>query len=368
MGEGSGISGEAVLHQAGMGDGAVPLIFQMMTHGLVFSAYALIAGTLIWQIRRNKKLLRLKMVRIVIVLACVASLAHLVGLVSAGMPNPRLDAIIRLVSAAFGLCGALLLWYWLPQMLAMAQERRLTPVNMVSRTDFQALQAKLDRTHAGLQRFATAASHDLRAPLRHISVFAGLIEREEGDRLTPAGRDYLGRLNASVSRMQSLTDALVEYVRAISATHAPSRLELRDILASVRKDLELDIESQKAVIEVAPMPSVWGDEPLVSMVMHNLVENALKFSKDPPVIRIYARDAKDGWVEIVIEDEGPGVDPRQSEMIFDVLFRMSSGPVEGVGLGLALCQQIVEAAGGRIWLDADYDAGARFVFTLPAAP
>ncbi|WP_375547709.1 ATP-binding protein [Oceanicaulis alexandrii] len=368
MGEGTGIFGEALLHQFGMGDEAEPLVFHMLTHALVFCAYALIAGTLIWQIRRNKKLLRLKMVRIVIVLASLAGLAHLAGLLSVGMPHPRLDAVVHLLSAAFGLCGAILLWYWLPQMLAMAQERRLTPVNMVSRADFQALQAKLDRTHEGLQRFAAAASHDLRAPLRHISVFAGLIEREEGDQLTPAGRDYLERLNTSVTRMQSLTDALVEYVRAISATHAPSRLELRDSLASVRKDLELDIESHKAVIEVAPMPSVWGDEQLVSMVLHNLVENALKFSKDPPVIRVYARDAKDGWVEIVIEDEGPGIDPRQSEMIFDVLFRMSSGPVEGVGLGLALCQQIVEAAGGRIWHDPDYDAGARFVFTLPAAP
>ena len=368
MGEGTGISGEAPLHQFGMGDGAEPFIFHMLTHALVFSAYALIAGTLIWQMQRNKKLLRLKMVRIVIVLASLAGLAHLAGLLSVGMPHPRLDAVVHLLSAAFGLCGAILLWYWLPQMLALAQERRLTPVNMVSRSDYQALQAKLDNTHAGLQRFATAASHDLRAPLRHISVFAGLIEREEGDQLSQAGRDYLGRLNTSVARMQDLTEALVEYMRAISMMHEPTRLELRDVLAGVRKDLAVEIESQNAVIEIAPMPAVWADDTLVALVLHHLIDNALKFAKDPPVLRLYAREAKAGWVEIVVEDEGPGIDPRQSEMVFDVLFRMSTGPVEGVGLGLALCRQIIEAAGGRIWHDAEYDAGARFVFTLPAAP
>ena len=85
-------------------------------------------------------------------------------------------------------------------------------------------------------------------------------------------------------------------------------------------------------------------------------------------MRLYARGVEEGWVEIAVEDEGPGVDPRQSEMIFDVLFRMSTGPAEGVGLGLALCKQVIEAAGGRIWLDTDYEAGARFVLTLPAAP
>lgn len=368
MGEGSGLSDGVQLHLYGLGDGAQSVIFQMLSHGLIAGAYALIAGTLIWQMRCNKSLIRLKMVRSITVLASLAAIAHLARLVSVNAPHPWIDGLVYLTSAAFGLCGALLLWYWLPQMLAMAQERRLTPVNMVKREDYQALQKKIDNTHAGLQRFATAASHDLRAPLRHISVFAGLIAREEAETLSPAGRDYLERLTDSVDRMQELTTALVEYVRAISADHVPVRLDLQEVIRTIRSEMKVEIESQGAQIEVAPMPAVWADERLVTLVITHLIDNALKFSKDVPVVRLYARGVEEGWVEIAVEDEGPGVDPRQSEMIFDVLFRMSTGPAEGVGLGLALCKQVIEAAGGRIWLDTDYEAGARFVLTLPAAP
>ena len=191
----------------------------------------------------------------------------------------------------------------------MAQERRLTPVNMVKREDYQALQKKIDNTHAGLQRFATAASHDLRAPLRHISVFAGLIAREEAETLSPAGRDYLERLTGSVDRMQELTTALVEYVRAISADHVPVRLDLQEVIRTIRSEMKVEIESQGAQIEVAPMPAVWADERLVTLVITHLIDNALKFSKDVPVVRLYARGVEEGWVEIAVEDEGPGVDP-----------------------------------------------------------
>lgn len=368
MGEGSGHSGGTHLHLYGLGDGAENVLFQMLSHGLIFLAYALIAGTLIWQMRCNKSLLRLKMVRSITVLACLAAVAHLARMISVNAPHPVIDGLVYLSSAAFGVCGAILLWYWLPQMLAMAQERRLTPVNMVRREDYQALQKKLDNTHEGLQRFATAASHDLRAPLRHISVFAGLIAREEAETLSPSGQDYLERLNGSVDRMQDLTSALVEYVRAISADHMPVRLDLQDVLKRVRHEMKLEIESQGAQIEIAPMPAIWADERLMTLVFSHLVDNAMKFAKDVPVVRIYARGVNEGWVEIVVEDDGPGIDPRQNEMIFDVLFRMTTGPVEGVGLGLALCKQVVEATGGRIWLDTEYEEGARFVLTLPAAP
>ena len=368
MDEGSGHTEGTHLHLFGMGEHAQSVFFQMLSHSLIFLAYALIAGTLIWQMRCNKSLLRLKMVRSITVLAALAAIAHLARLVSINTPHPVIDGMVYLTSAAFGLCGAILLWYWMPQMLAMAQERRLTPVNTVKREDYQALQKKIENTHAGLQRFATAASHDLRAPLRHISVFAGLIEREEADTLSPTGRDYLERLNGSVERMQDLTSALVEYVRAISADHDPVRLDLKAVLKTVRDAMKVEIESQGAQIEIAPLPAVWADERLMTLVFSHLLDNALKFSKDVPVVRIYARGVEDGWVEIVVEDDGPGIDPRQSEMIFDVLFRMSTGPVEGVGLGLALCKHIIEADGGRIWLDTGYENGARFVMTLPAAP
>lgn len=368
MGEGSGQSDGMQLHVFGMGDGVQSVIFQMLSHGLIAAAYALIAGTLIWQMRVNKPLLRLKMVRPLTVLASMAALAHLARLVSVNAPHPWIDGVVYLTSASFGLCGAVLLWYWLPQMLAMVKERRLTPVNTVSSADYQALQKKIENTNAGLQRFATAASHDLRAPLRHISVFAALIEREEAETLSPTGRDYLERLKGSVDRMQGLTTALVEYVRAISSDHEPARLDLQKVLNTLRAEMKVDIQSASAQIEVAPMPAVWADQKLVALVYRHLLENALKFAKQAPVVRVYARGVSKGWVELVVEDEGPGIDPRQSEMIFDVLFHMSSGSVEGVGLGLALCRQIVEATGGRIWLDVDYQGGARFVLTLPAAP
>ena len=368
MGEGSGQSEGVQLHVFGLGDGVQSVIFQMLSHGLIACAYALIAGTLIWQMHRNKTLLRLKMVRWITVLASLAAIAHLARLVSINAPNPWIDGMVYMTSAAFGLCGAILLWYWMPQMLTMAQERRLTPVNMVKREDYQALQKKVENMHAGLQRFATAASHDLRAPLRHISVFAGLIEREEADTLSSSGRDYLQRLNSSVDRMQALTTALVEYVRAISAEHAPVRLDLQQVLKTIRNEMKIEIESLGAQIEVAPMPAVWADKALITLVFSHLLDNAIKFAKDTPVVRVYARGLEQGWVEIVVEDDGPGIDPRQGEMIFDVLFQMSSGPIDGVGLGLALCRQVVEATGGRIWLDGGYESGARFVLTLPAAP
>jgi signal transduction histidine kinase len=227
--------------------------------------------------------------------------------------------------------------------------------------------AELRRSNAELEQFAYVASHDLQEPLRKVSSFCQMLERRYGDVLDERGRQYVEFAVDAAKRMQVLINDLLTFSRLGRVNDRTQPVDLADALAQALANLSTRLEENDAEVEHDPLPTVLGDPTLLTMLLQNLVGNAVKFRAEdrPPRIRLTAERAAQEW-RLSVQDNGIGVDPQFADKIF-VIFQRLHGRDEygGTGIGLALAKKIVEYHGGRIWLDPDYHGGARFAFTLP---
>jgi signal transduction histidine kinase len=227
--------------------------------------------------------------------------------------------------------------------------------------------AELRRSNAELEQFAYVASHDLQEPLRKVSSFCQMLERRYGDVLDERGRQYVEFAVDAAKRMQVLINDLLTFSRVGRVNERTDPVDLAGALAQALANVSTRLEENDAEVEHDPLPTVLGDPTLLTMLLQNLVGNAVKFraADRPPRIRVTAERVAQEW-RLSVQDNGIGVDPQFAGKIF-VIFQRLHGREEygGTGIGLALAKKIVEYHGGRIWLDPDYREGARFVFTLP---
>src|SRR5262249_46784202 len=227
--------------------------------------------------------------------------------------------------------------------------------------------AELLATNEELEAFAYSVSHDLRAPLRHIDGFGELLERTAGERLSPESRRHLDTIRRSSKRMSTLIDDLLSFSRTGRSTLKPLRFSSRELVDQVVR------ESTAAVgvdWSLGALPEVEADRPMLSQVFHNLIDNAVKYSRGrtPPRIEIGARDDGNEWT-FHVRDNGVGFDPRYVDQLFGVFRRLHrSDEFEGNGIGLASVRRIVHRHGGRVWADGRPGEGATFSFTLPKKP
>lgn len=222
------------------------------------------------------------------------------------------------------------------------------------------------RSNADLQRFAYAASHDLREPLRTIVVYGQLLERNLRDRLDPRSAEILAAIAGASKRMTRLIDALLEYSKAAEANRPGEEIETGNALAIALANLKEAIESDQATITHDPLPRLLGAEVHFIQIFQNIIGNALKYRRDdPPVVHISARRQGDRW-EFSIRDNGQGIPPEFHEQVFELFKRLHGQDQSGSGIGLATCKKIVEHYGGRIWVDSEPGAGSTFFFTVPA--
>jgi signal transduction histidine kinase len=164
-------------------------------------------------------------------------------------------------------------------------------------------------------------------------------------------------------RARDLIDGVLVYARA--GELSVERVELGRLAADVAEDLGPSVEAAGATLEIWELPEVDGDPRQLRRVLQNLVGNALKFrsSEAPPRVELSALRDSHEWV-VTVRDNGVGVDPDQASRIFEMFSRANSEP-EGVGIGLAVCRRIIEAHGGRIWVEAADGGGSAFRFTMP---
>jgi len=228
---------------------------------------------------------------------------------------------------------------------------------------------ELRRANRDLEVFSYSASHDLQEPLRTVAISAQLIERSAGKRLEPDESAFLKEIQAAARRMSGLINDLLEYTRATKYEEgAPPRIAARQVLERVLKDLGGAIQESGAKVVLGDLPEVAMHERRLAQLFQNLLGNALKYrGKEAPCVQVTAEE-RGGWVVFSVIDNGIGIEPEYAEQIFGLFKRLHPrSEFPGNGIGLAVCQRVVEQYGGRIWLDRSaIGQGSTFCFSVPA--
>jgi PAS domain S-box-containing protein len=240
----------------------------------------------------------------------------------------------------------------------------------------QWVQAELKRSNEELRRanqdlevFAYSASHDLQEPLRTISLSAQIIERNLGQRLEGEDSTLLGNILAASDRMGALIQDLLAYTRATKYEEGPApNVEPAAILAKVLESMWGTLQETGATVTAAELPVVTIHEGRLAQLFQNLISNAIKYrSKEVPRVHVGA-DERDGWCVFSVADNGIGIEAQYAERIFGLFKRLHGrDQYPGSGIGLAICQRVVEQYGGRIWLEQSTPGGgSTFCFALPS--
>lgn len=223
----------------------------------------------------------------------------------------------------------------------------------------------LMRTNAELEQFAYVASHDLQEPLRMVSSYAQLLHRRYYGKLDADAGEFIAYIVEGAVRMQQLIEDLLAFSRLGSRPTQFAVVETAKVVQTARTHLEKLIAEAGAVLEIGPLPPVWGDIGQLVQLFQALLSNAIKFRRDnAPYIKIQAEKRESEW-EFSVADNGIGIEPQYFQRIFVIFQRLhSKADFPGTGIGLAIAKKIVERHGGRIWLESNLGKGTTFYFTL----
>jgi two-component system sensor kinase FixL len=222
----------------------------------------------------------------------------------------------------------------------------------------------LARSNTELDQFAYVASHDLKAPLRGIANLSQWIEEDLGEKLGGENKSQMELLRGRVHRMEALIDGILQYSRAGRVKAKPENIDTEALVADV---IELMAPPKEIKIQVAQdMPTVRAEKVPLQQVFMNLIGNAIKHTgKTNPLIDVSWTDAGP-FVEFAVGDNGQGIAPQYHERIFGIFQTLEArDKVEGTGIGLSVVQKIVDAKGGRVWVESEVGRGARFKFLWP---
>jgi PAS domain S-box-containing protein len=248
-------------------------------------------------------------------------------------------------------------------------EEEVKRLNQTLERRVQARTAELLEANKELESFSYSVSHDLRAPLRHITGFAQLLERRIGKTLDDTAREYMKTISEAARQGGKMVDDLLNFSRMGRAELRKSQVSLAELVTQVRHELAPESEGRSVTWKVAALPEVQGDPALLRLVFKNLLSNALKYSrpKPEPVIEVGSQE-KDGNIHVWVKDNGVGFEMEYVDKLFGVFQRLhTADQFEGTGIGLANVRRIVARHGGRTWAEGKTGEGATFHLTLPAA-
>jgi light-regulated signal transduction histidine kinase (bacteriophytochrome) len=256
----------------------------------------------------------------------------------------------------------------LEQLLEIQEQ---TVAEQAQRLETQA--AELRRSNHALEQFAYVISHDLQEPLRMVAAYTELLRETHQGKLGEDADKYIGFASGGARRMQELINALLDYSRVTTRTQPLQALELDRVVDEALANLTIAIEESGAEIGRSPLGRVTGDRLQLVRVVQNLVANAIKFRREETRPRVHISAEHPGGeqpgalVRLMFRDEGIGIDPRHHARIFEVFRRIHPKRYPGTGIGLSICQRIVERHGGTIVVESAPGQGSTFIVTLPVA-
>ena len=238
----------------------------------------------------------------------------------------------------------------------------------VRQYEMRARQESLIRANADLEQFAHSVSHDLREPIRSIAVYSELLTTRYSNCLDGQGLDFLGFVRAGARRMDALIGDLLAYTQAASSNDdeiplTPAAKPLESALANLA---QATAES-RARVEFQTLPTVRIREIHLQQLFQNLIGNAIKYRREDPLCVVVAASRMNGHWLFSVRDNGIGIRPEYKETIFGIFKRLHTNErYSGTGMGLAICQRIVERYRGRIWVESELGQGSTFYFTVPS--
>jgi PAS domain S-box-containing protein len=241
----------------------------------------------------------------------------------------------------------------------------------------------LKRSNANLEEFAYAASHDMQEPIRKIQFFSDRLQAELGEALTERQRYLFQRLQNASDRMRTLIDDLLAYSRVSRGSLEFTEVDLNQKLELVLGDLELQLQEKRAEVQADPLPVVNGNSRQLQQLLHNLLNNSLKYSGDGESSRIdifyepvkgmevkpelSSEEGNRRFHHIIIRDNGIGFKQEDAERIFNIFTRLhGASEYQGTGVGLSIARKVVENHKGYIWAESETGKGAAFNILLPA--
>jgi len=226
----------------------------------------------------------------------------------------------------------------------------------------------LERSNLALEQFASVASHDLQEPLRMVSSYTQLLEREYGAKLDANAREYITYAVDGAKRMQRLINDLLDFSRVGTRGKGVEPVDANVVLGAVRANLSVAIADANAVVSNEELPTVMADPTQLGQLLQNLIANAIKFrGTQSPHVFIRACEKPEEWV-FSVRDNGIGIEPQYFERIFSIFQRLHvAAEYQGTGIGLAVCKRIVERHRGRIWVESELGHGATFFFSIARA-
>jgi light-regulated signal transduction histidine kinase (bacteriophytochrome) len=249
---------------------------------------------------------------------------------------------------------------------AILERRRLLNLERQRSIQLELADAELRRSNEELRRFASVVSHDLQEPLRMVTSYMQLLKRDLGENLTDRQSEFLEFAIDGGRRMSALIQDLLAYSRVTSAEPRREDVDCNEVVDEVKANLRASIEESGATIISGPLPRLTADKSQIRQLCQNLLSNAIKYrGQRPPVVEVNAERSGNHWL-FSVADNGVGIDNEQREQIFAMFSRLHDRTIPGTGIGLAICQRVVERFGGKIWVESQKGQGSTFYFTLPA--